>query len=181
MSSRVSRRDWVDVGIALLREEGSESITVEALCTRIGRTKGSFYHHFPDIDALGAALLEAWEATLTDAPLEAVRAEPDVRRRGARLDALVQQLDHRLDRAVRAWALRNPRARLAVQRVDARRVGYLEELHRAAKHRAPRALAELEYAAFVGAQHLDVFADGKRAAALGKSLREALKALGAPP
>ena len=178
MIRRASPRDWCGAGLALLRDEGLDAVTIDRLCAALQKTKGSFYHHFRDLDAYQAALLIRWEEELTEAPIRAVGREPDPLRRGARLDSAVRGLDHRLDGAVRAWALWEPRARAAMERVDQRRIDYLAELHRQRGHQQPRLLGELEYAAFVGAQQLGLFAAPARAAHLGKALRKALVWLG---
>jgi len=175
---RASPADWCAAGLALLGDEGIDAVTIERLCAALGKTKGSFYHHFAHLEAYQAALLARWEADLTDAPIRAADREPDLRRRGKRLDQAVRGLDHELDRAVRAWGLWNSRVRIAVQRVDARRLAYLAGLHRERGHREPARLAELEYAAFVGAQQLGMLADPRRAARLDHALQGALAALG---
>jgi AcrR family transcriptional regulator len=174
VSARASPEDWASAGLALLRDEGIGALTVDRLCAALKRTKGSFYHHFRDLDAYLAAVLARWEAELTEAPIRAAGDDVDPRRRGARLDAAVRRLDHRLDVAVRAWALWDPRARAAMERVDARRLAVLTGLHREGGHPAPRTAAELEYAAFVGAQHLGLLATPARAARLAEALRRAL-------
>lgn len=178
MSRRASRADWVTAGLRILREEGHGRLTIDRLCSVLGKTKGSFYHHFPDLDALHGALLEAWVETLTEQPIALSRAESEPQRRGARLDDVTLALDHRLDREMRVWGMQDRRVHEAVKAVDERRVDYLEELHRAAGRCKPRELAELEYATFVGAQHLDAFDDATRATALLRTLREALARLG---
>lgn len=48
-------------------------------------TKGSFYWHFANREALLAAVLERWEQRETEQVIERVRAEPDPRRRIERL------------------------------------------------------------------------------------------------
>jgi hypothetical protein len=90
----------------------------------------------------------------------------------------VRTLDHRLDRAVRAWALRDERARAAMERVDGRRIDYIAEMYRESGYREPRLLAELKYVAFVGAQQAGVFASSARATRLAEALRKALTWLG---
>lgn len=176
--SRASRRDWLVAGLAVLRDRGHHAITVDRLCDAIDKTKGSFYHHFVDLDAYLAALLQLWEAELTEQPIEVSRAEPDNQRRTARLGEVVSKLDHRLDRAVRAWALRDDRARVAMARVDARRIDFLAELHQSEGEFA-RLRAELDYAAFVGIQHVDALSSTpSRAARLDRELQRALDALG---
>jgi AcrR family transcriptional regulator len=154
MSARLAPHDWCDAGLKVLRDEGMTALTVDRLCTVLERTKGSFYHHFRDLDAFLSRLLARWENTLTEAPIAFAGAVPEPEQRGARLDEAVARLDHRLDLAVRAWALRDERARVAVARVDARRIAYLSELHAAAGADDAQATATLEYVHFLGLQQL---------------------------
>jgi AcrR family transcriptional regulator len=177
VTRRASPGDWCAAGLVLLREEGIGAVTVERLCAALGKTKGSFYHHFRDLDAYLVALLARWEEDLTDAVMREAATEEDPRRRGARLDAVVRGLDHRLDVAVRAWGLRDLRVRTALERVDERRIEYLADLHRSSRLPDARIAAELEYAAFVGAQQLGLFAKPARAERLSATFRSALAAL----
>ena len=178
MSRRASPRNWCDAGLRLLRDDGIGAVTIDQLCAAMQKTKGSFYHHFRDIDSYMAALLLRWEESQTEEPIQAAGEEPDPLRRAARLVSAVLGLDHPLDAAVRAWALRNPQARAAIDRVDNRRISYLARLYRMGGYRQPRMLAELEYMAFVGGQQLGIFATPIRAARLGRALRKALVQLG---
>lgn len=150
--ARTSGADWLERGLRVLRDGGESALTIERLCTELSRTKGSFYHHFRDVDVYLQALLELWEAEQTALPIEqANAAEPAQRRRA--LDVAVHALDMKLDLAVRAWGLRDPRARAFVARVDERRVAYLTELaDKELPLRDRRMLARLEYVAFLGAQ-----------------------------
>lgn len=178
MSRRVSPADWCAAGLALLRDEGIGALTVDRLCAVRKKTKGSFYHHFRDLEAYLAELLARWEDDLTEAPIRAASDEPDPRRRSARLNRSVRRLDHRLDRAVRAWALWDSRARAAMERVDERRIEYLSEISRQRGRRSPRLLAELEYAAFVGAQQVGLLGSSAGTARLSRALERALDVLG---
>jgi AcrR family transcriptional regulator len=145
----VSAGAWVDAGLALLRAEGQHALTIERLCRALRLTKGAFYHHFRDVSVFHAALLEAWEQRLTGAIIDAVRAAP-TRSRGRVLSRAVAGLDVSLELAVRAWALRSAVARARVARIDRRRIATLEKLWRARGHKRPRALADVEYCAFLG-------------------------------
>jgi AcrR family transcriptional regulator len=176
--SRLAPQDWCRVGLDLLRDEGMEALTIDRLCGALRKTKGSFYHHFRDLDAFLAALLDRWEEDLTEAPMRVAERETDPRQRRVRLDDAVFGLDHRLDRAVRAWALWDPRARAAMNRVDERRIAYLAEIARSNRLRQPRLIAELDYLAFVGAQQVDLFASPVRAARIARALRRALAIFG---
>jgi AcrR family transcriptional regulator len=141
---------WLDDGLQLLKEGGEAALTIERLCQLRKRTKGAFYHHFGDLDGYLDALLLHWETRNTEEPIR--RAEREPGRRKQALDRAIGKLELRLDVAIRAWGLRDARARRALARVDARRLAYLTEL-RGGGVRA-RQLAELEYAAFVGSMQL---------------------------
>ncbi len=175
MSTRLAPSDWCDAGLALLRDEGMPALTVDRMCTVLERTKGSFYHHFRDLDAFLTMLLVRWEDTLTEAPIAVAGAAPEPNQRAARLDEAVAQLDHRLDVSVRAWALRDQRARAAVARVDARRIAYLTELHAAAGAENARAAAQLEYVAFLGTQQMCAVMAPAHAARLVGEVRRSLE------
>lgn len=144
-----TREGWIAAGIALLREGGEDELTIDRLARRLRRTKGSFYHHFVDIDAFRAALLEAWTTTHTLVPIEHAESE-SVRDRRARLYDAVGKLDHRLELAVRGWATRSELARAAREAVDERRVAYLTGLWSGKRRKE---LAEIEYATFLGLLH----------------------------
>ncbi|MDQ3037854.1 MAG: TetR family transcriptional regulator [Myxococcota bacterium] len=179
--ARTTAGDWLLEGLAILREHGEASLTIEHLCRRLGRTKGAFYHHFPEIADYHDALLARWEQDLTERPIVVAEAASDPARRAARLGDAVRGLDHRLDLAVRAWALRDPRVRAVMERVDARRVAYLAELWAESTGRRAGALhlARLEYAAFVGAQQLYPDLSARVARGLDADLTRALRLLAA--
>lgn len=170
--ARTSKADWIEGGLGLLRTEGEHALTIERLCAALGRTKGSFYHHFESADVFARALLEVWERSHTEAPIDAASREPSMAARRRTLDTAVKLLDWPLDLAVRGWALRDPDARAVVDRIDRRRIAYLESLLPRTLPRARRtAIATLEYAAFLGAMQLDP------TRARGKPLRDAERLL----
>lgn len=176
--ARTQREDWIEAGFGLLRGTGEHALTVERLCAALGRTKGSFYHHFEGMPEFASAVLAAWEQRHTDAPIAAAAREDDLTSRRRTLDAHVKQLDWPLDLAVRGWGLRDPVAREAVARIDARRIAYLESLlPRRVTAARRRAIATLEYAAFLGAMQLDFARQGSDSARTEALLYEALGAL----
>lgn len=178
--ARTQRADWIEAGLVLLREAGEYALTVERLCAALGRTKGAFYHHFVGMPAFCEALLEAWEQRNTEAPIATASGQATIAARRRTLDHAVAQLDWALDLAVRGWGLRDPMAREAVARVDARRIAYLERLtSRTLPAKRRRAIATLEYAAFLGGMQLDPSRTGGVRAAEGL-LYEALALLQRP-
>jgi len=155
---RVTREHWIEEGFRVLSSEGDAALTVDALCQRLGRTKGSFYHHFEGREGYVDALLGEWERRSTDRLIASVASEATVEERLRRLNHQAsEEADPSLERAIRAWSSREARARAAQDRVDARRLRFLEELlaERMGKGEAARRMARVFQLVFVGAQHLD--------------------------
>ena len=66
-TGRLSRDDWVSEALTAMAEGGLAAVAVEPLAARLGATKGSFYWHFANRDALLEAALKRWEHTYTTA------------------------------------------------------------------------------------------------------------------
>ncbi|ASP36954.1 TetR family transcriptional regulator [Labrenzia sp. VG12] len=153
MKKRFGKTDWLDLGLSQLAGEGLAGLTVEALCVRAERTRGSFYHHFKDHDAFVAALMQAWKQRHTLDVAEATMAEePDART--AKLSSMANRLDHDLERAVRQFAQSNRVAAGVVREVDELRTGFVADLYEARGHEPDlaRDIARIEYAAYIGSQ-----------------------------
>ncbi len=56
---------WVTAARHILVRGNVRGIKVDALCARLGVTKGSFYHHFDSLADLLAAMLNAWHKRMT--------------------------------------------------------------------------------------------------------------------
>jgi AcrR family transcriptional regulator len=152
MTTTPSRRDdWLEAGLGLLRTGGEDALTVDRLCAALGRTQGSFYHHFADISAYHGAVLGAWARLHTDRPIAAAERAADATER-RRLYRAVRDVDIGVELAVHAWAIRSPVARAALGAVHERRIAYLAALDGGGAEAERR--AEIEYAAFLGALHL---------------------------
>src|SRR4029078_1763854 len=76
---------------------GPAAVDVDPLAKELGTTKGSFYWHFADRNALIAAALERWEERDTDLVIEAIDRADDAATR-------LRNLLHLAFRAVRARA-----------------------------------------------------------------------------
>lgn len=149
---RMRRVDWLDLGLRQLAEAGPARMGIDHLCRAAGRTRGSFYHHFEDHDAIIDAMLIRWAERQTMSVIAEVEAAPPAERPGMLVLASLK-MDHRLDGALRAFARTHKGAAARIADVDAARVGYLERLYRdvfAMSAGAARSLARLEYAAFIG-------------------------------
>lgn len=142
---RLGPGDWCQAALAAVAEGGLDAIAVEPLAKRLGVSKGSFYWHFKNRDALVAASAKHWEETLRAEATARIAEVPDPRERlsvlirgafGRRADA------GRIEAAFvsgRESALTAP----AVRRVTKARVAFLSQAfrelgfnEREARHRA---------------------------------------------
>lgn len=128
---RTPRESWIEEGLRVLAVGGPEVVRVEPLAKALGVTKGGFYWHFRDRQALLGAMLDTWETTLVDQAIEiADRGGGSGRTRLRRLFAAAGERPGILDLelAVRDWARREPAVAEPVTRVDNRRLAYLRPL-----------------------------------------------------
>jgi len=110
---RVSKKDWLDAALDLLRSGGIEAVRVERLAERLGVAKSGFYYHFRDRNGLQDALLDHW-VQLDGTPLMEERrfAEATPAERLKIVAEVVDAADlSRYDFAVRQWARHDARVR----------------------------------------------------------------------
>jgi AcrR family transcriptional regulator len=172
----LTAEDWVRAAAEAIEEGGVAAVAVEPLAKKLGVTKGSFYWHFENRDALLSAALERWEKECTDAVIAAVNVISDPRERlrqlvieatteeppGGHASAMEIFFSDALELAI-SDAADDPLVRPVLRRVSERRIDYLEECYRAlglppeeARHRAL-----LVYAAYVGTLRLAREAPGR--------------------
>jgi len=175
---RFSQKDWLDLGLEALAEAGPAGVTIEALCRRGGKTKGSFYAHFVTSEAYLSALAGHWREAYTRRLVEAADTgeQPDARL--SLLDQMALRLDSRVEQGMRRLAANDTAVMRVCTEVDRERIAYLAGLHRASGRfddKNALALARLEYAAFIGFQQIDTGAGNAGAA---ESYRLLLKLAG---
>ncbi|MCH9808743.1 MAG: TetR/AcrR family transcriptional regulator [Alphaproteobacteria bacterium] len=154
---RLSRLDWLNIGLRELARQGSDGLQLEALCQAAGKTRGSFYHHFKDHHAFCEALMEHWKSRNTDEIIAYVEREAGSGGKREVLNALVARLDPTEEVAVRRFAAIEPVAKAAVEVVDRKRIDYLVQIVAEEFGVEPgnaRLLAEFQYALFIGYQSL---------------------------
>jgi AcrR family transcriptional regulator len=72
---RLTRDDWISAALGAIADGGLAAVSVEPLAARLGATKGSFYWHFENRDALLEAAISRWEKeTTTDVVAEITAA-----------------------------------------------------------------------------------------------------------
>lgn len=131
--SQLSAQDWTAAALDALADGGIGAVAVEPLAARLGTTKGSFYWHFSNRDALLDATLAWWEQTETEQVIAIVEAEPDVATRlrilltvalGGHAD---RPVGNAVELALQATAS-HPLVAPVLARVTQRRLAYLTEL-----------------------------------------------------
>jgi len=128
--TRTPRSRWIEEGLRALAAGGPDAVRIEPLAKALGVTRGGFYWHFADRQALLEEMLDTWERASTDEVIERVErrggdARAKVRRAGALTfsDWLLP-----IDLAVRDWSRREATVAERLRRVDNRRMDYLRSL-----------------------------------------------------
>jgi len=125
--------DWVRAAVRAMLRGSVADVKIDRLARQLKVTRGSFYWHFKDRDALLAAVLKHWELTTVRFNEVLARHDPDPRQRLLRLLLLTEDAEAlvppgEFDSAIRAWARRSPLARQATERVDALRIATITRL-----------------------------------------------------
>lgn len=130
----LSRNDWADAALGELAIFGIAGVRVEVLARKLNVTKGSFYWHFKDRDALFVAMLERWRerATLAlIARLDNASELPEERLRELLRLPLQREKSAfaaEVELAIRLWSRNDSRALTVLEEVDALRLRYIENL-----------------------------------------------------
>lgn len=129
--TRTLRTSWIEEGLRALGVGGPDAVRVEKLAQALGVSKGGFYWHFNDRNALLDEMLDSWERVTTETAIMLVESESnDARAKLRRLFELASSNDDmlRIDLAMRDWARRDKAIATRLRRVDNRRIGYLRSL-----------------------------------------------------
>ena len=180
--ARLSAQDWTNAALRALADGGVAAVRVEPLARTLGITRGSFYWHFADRDALLRAALEQWEQS--DA--QVIERMEDVVSPVARFEQLVrtafgQEAIPGLQPAIMAHA-GHPIVEPVLRRVTARRIGYITEIYQdlGLTPAAARRRAIIIYATYLGWRDLrrgpadvvpEVAPGPDSAATIGEALR----------
>ena len=133
-STRLDASAWTQAAIEALGTRGIDGVRVELLAKQLAVTKGSFYWHFKDRDALHEAMLTHWRRRATlylIERLDRVAGSPEDRFRqllrvpmhGRRAASAAG-----IELAIRLWGQRDERAKAALEEVDALRLQYISGL-----------------------------------------------------
>jgi len=144
---------WATAALDAIAEIGIEGVAVEPLARRLGVTKGSFYWHFANREALLERALRLWETRQTDEILERVGQVDDPR---LRIERLIGEINasKRASRIYQALssASHDPTIAACVRRVSERRMRFMLECYQALGLSAndARRWARMAYSVYLG-------------------------------
>jgi AcrR family transcriptional regulator len=151
---RLTRDDWIGAALEAIADGGLAAVGVEPLAARLGATKGSFYWHFENRDALLQAAISRWEQeTTTDVAADITTAPGTPASQFRRL--VVTVIEHaELDRVGPALlaSATHPAVAPALERVTAARLGLIDVVFRRLGFppAESRRRALLAYSAYLG-------------------------------
>lgn len=133
--TQTPRSSWIEEGLRALGGGGPDAVRIERLARALGVSKGGFYWHFDDRQALLEEMLNTWERTWVDEVIEALEArDGDARSKLRHLFAMAATSGGELlkiELAIRNWARRDKAVAKRLRQVDNRRMNYLRSLFRA--------------------------------------------------
>jgi AcrR family transcriptional regulator len=128
--TRTPRSKWIEEGLRALAAGGPDAVRIETMAKALGVTRGGFYGHFEDRQALLDEMLDTWERSTTDEVIERVDSEGGDARAKLRRAFVLTSDDGLLgiDLAVRDWSRRDRAVAERLRRIDNRRMEYLRSL-----------------------------------------------------
>ena len=122
--------DWAEAALEAIGWHGVQGVAVEPIARDLGVTKGSFYWHFANRDALLLAALKLWESRETDDVLARASHEADP---AARLKRLIDGVNtsKRASRTYSALSstIKPVFVRETVERVSKRRFNFIADCY----------------------------------------------------
>ncbi len=128
MTSRLTKTNWMDHGLAMLAASGPQSLKAEPLAKSLDVSRGSFYWHFRNIAAFHGDLLDHWRRLRTEEIIADIDQTTDPANRLRQLMRRAITGEDPLERAIRSWAAQDSSVADAVALVDNVRLDYLAEL-----------------------------------------------------
>lgn len=154
---------WIEAAFRALTIGGPQAIRAEAIARELKVSKGSFYWHFKNVDALKSQMLQRWQDEATHSIIETlegrdVPAADKLRKlvEVATGDGNVPYGGVLAEAAIRDWARYDDRAAATVKAVDTQRLNYLSTLFEQCGAKPPmiRTNSAILYAALIGLEPL---------------------------
>ena len=118
---RKSKQDWYKTGLQTLAVQGVDGLTIQTLTDRLGVTKGSFYHHFQNVEDFREKLIAFWADQYRSTSSNLLE-DPDGLL--ALLDTIMEEAFGTVtepELTIRVWAQQDEMVRRYVEQVDSMR------------------------------------------------------------
>lgn len=129
-SLRIDKELWLRTALNAVAHTNGDKISIDALAKKLGKTKGSFYHHFRNRQDLVDQIVEYWVQHFNVYVMEAVVATEGSGEE--KLRTLMRMLNHEgldlYDTTFRAWGAKDPEIAAKVLEVDVNRYKFLKNL-----------------------------------------------------
>ncbi|MGB8403198.1 MAG: TetR/AcrR family transcriptional regulator [Mycobacterium sp.] len=116
-NERRAATDYFAEAMTVLEESGFPALTAAGLCSRMGVTRGSFYHHFASFDDFVDRLLAFWEQHYSRDLISKSESADLATQVRMQADFAIG-LPHGAEVALRAWGTIDPRVASALRKVD---------------------------------------------------------------
>ena len=161
---RLNKEKWLQTGLDILKKTSYTDIKIEYLCKRLKVTKGSFYHHFKNINDYYSKL---FEYLFNTDRINLDRFIEDIPTPKGRLNYINRQIIKNISKekvSLRAWGTHNKEVKKQLDKVDNMRIEYFTKLYLDTGLDPKKALimARLNFALLVGIYQL--FYNGSKSA-----------------
>lgn len=152
--TQVNKEDWLLAGLNQLRELGPAGISGEKLARRLDMTRGSFYHHFQNMDDYILQLMDEWQRTYTLALFEKAHAGNPAQEMALLMET-AWNTDTDLEVAIRQWGFTNVLVQSRIEQIDHIRLNHISNLYSVLINDADkgRKFGTIAYYGLLGALH----------------------------
>ena len=125
----VSKAQWLETAMTLLRDHSVADITVEGLAKKLGIAKSGFYWHFRSREELLNALMDYWLHEFTEVITDNVEIEAlKPKTRLMMCAEMIHELDlTRYEIGIRQFALRDGNALRVVKETNKQRMDFIRK------------------------------------------------------
>lgn len=127
-SPQLTPKDWLNTALNELRERGHEALKAQPLAKVLKVSRGSFYHHFDNLESFHAAVISHWAERSSGQIIQTARETENPEEALEKLLQKTLRSGEALERAIRAWSTVQLKVAEAVEEVDAERIAVAEAL-----------------------------------------------------
>lgn len=126
---KLNKTQWLDHGLETLAQSGFTALKADKLVKTLGVSRGSFYWHFKNLADFHESLLKRWQDVMVHNIIQELESqENSATTKLNQLISLAVTSDQSLEKAIRAWALNNPKVQTIANHIDQQRLEYIQSL-----------------------------------------------------